>query len=49
MGGQVFNIMNGMLWLVALYLVVVNYQGFTSAIGAASTSWRATLKTLQGR
>lgn len=49
MQGQIFNIMTGMLWLVALYLIVVNYTGFTSAIEAASSSWRLSLKTLQGR
>lgn len=43
------NIAVGMLWLVALYLVVRNYTGFTSVIETAANSWFAGLKVLQGR
>ncbi len=49
MVGSTFNLLNAMLWLVALYLIVKNYTGFTSAIKTTAGAWNASLKTLQGR
>lgn len=47
--GNIFNLATGMLWLVALLIVVRNYTGFTSAIETTANSWFAGLKVLQGR
>ncbi len=35
--------------LIALYLVVINYKGFTSDEGAAATGSEGLVKAFQGR
>jgi hypothetical protein len=41
--------LEGALVLIAVYLVVTNFVGFASAVGALSGAANSSFKTLQGR
>ncbi len=39
----------GMLWLIALFLIVNNWQGANQILATAATNTTGLVKTLQGR
>ena len=46
---MVGNIIEATLFLVALFLIVTNSQGFSTAIGATGSVYTQADKALQGR
>jgi len=49
MGGLVSNIAYSMFLLIMLYLIVVNYKGFTAVLSQGGSSTVSLVKALQGR
>lgn len=47
--GEVFGIASMMLWLVALYLLVVNATGASAIIRGFGETWFNGIRVLQGR
>lgn len=47
--GSLTEILMTTLWLVALYLILINYKGTTSILSSFGNTWFSGIKTLQGR